>query len=196
MSTRSRAIILPALLAWSIGGTSFARPIAWDESINGDISNDRNAPSSILLALGSNTLTATSVSGDREYIHMGVPFGMSLAAINHVSWTSTDQLGFVAIQPGAIFTEPPTGTNVANLMGYTHFGPGAGTVGADILPALGAGAGATGFTPPLPFGNYVFWIQQTGQASTTYELDFVMIPAPGSITLLSVLGLTIARRRR
>lgn len=119
--------------------------------------------------------------------------------LNHIvlkSWQGTDQIGFIAVQTGSIFTEPPTGTNVANLLGYTHIGPGAGNLGSDFLPEMGQGSGAIGFTPPLTGEDYAFWIQQTGPSPVTYQLDFQVLPEPATLLVLSAGLAVLARKRR
>ncbi len=69
------------------------------------------------------------------------------------SFTSTDDLGFLAIQAGTTFTEPPVGTNVSQLGGYGHFGTGLSFpvthVGEDALAKMSTAPGAMGFTLPL-----------------------------------------------
>jgi hypothetical protein len=176
--------------------------VVWNESVNGDISGNRLAPTSVALSVGSNDVIGSVVGNpsDIDYLTMTVPAGDNLSQIILESFTSTDQKGFIGIQNGTTFTEPPTGTNVANLLGYTHFGPGAGNVGLDILPSMGTGAGSHGFTAPLPAGSYTFWIQQLG-ALTNYDFNFAVtrVPEPSS-SLLSVLALGVlpllAHRRR
>jgi hypothetical protein len=178
----------------------------YNESIDGDLSGNRLAPTSINLDPGSNTVTATSVAGDLEYYTVTVPGGFELSAIPLVSYVSLDALAFVGLQSGTTFTEPPTGTDVSQLLGWTHFGPGNGTVGTDVLDNIGAGTGAIGFTGPLGAGNYVFWTQQTGVNSTTYALDLQItavaaVPAlSGASALLLCAGLglmiLVATRRR
>lgn len=165
-----------------------------DESMHGDLSDDRLNPTPLVLADGVNSLIATSQAGDREYVRFTVPAGRQLGAVNLTSYSGVDGTAFIAAQAGTSMTEPPTGTNVGNLLGWTHFGPGAGNLGDDILPAIGTGPGAIGFLPPLPEGEYTFWIQQIGSTST-YQLDFVSIPAPATLTL-GVLALGAAARRR
>jgi hypothetical protein len=166
-----------------------ARATDYDEGVNGDLSGNRNAPTSIVLAPGSNLITATSVSGDLEYFNLSIPLNHSLSSIRVVSYVAGDNLAFLAVQQGTTFTEPNTGTNVANLLGWSHFGPGNSTVGTDILDNVGTGAGAIGFTPPLSASNYTFWAQQTGGSASTYVLDFqVAAPVPAlSAPLMIVL---------
>ncbi len=88
--------------------------------------------------------------------------------------TVLDDTAFIAVQSGSIFTEPPTGTDVSNLLGYSHFGPSLGHVGTDILDDIAAGEGAIGFVGTLQESQYTFWMQQTGPTPTTYTLNFVV----------------------
>jgi hypothetical protein len=169
----------------------------WDEGVNGDLSGNRLVPTDLGdLAAGSSTVTATSVAGDREYFTLVVPAGHQLDAIVLGSYTtSANSLSFVGLQSGATFTELPTGTNVANLLGWTHFG--AAQVGTSILDDIGLGFGAQGFAPPLPAGAYTFWTQETGASPATYGLDFQvsLVPEPGT-ALLVALGLAGLAARR
>jgi len=172
----------------------------WNETGNGDISGNRLAPTAVALSAGDNDVLG-SVQGnpsDLDYLTIHVPAGDVLAHIVLKSFVSTDQRGFIGIQSGATFTEPTVATNVANLLGYTHFGPGAGNVGLDILPAMGTGAGSQGFVAPLGAGDYTFWIQQLG-ALTTYDFDFQVtpVPEPSALVLaaLAAMAGTLALRR-
>ncbi|WP_413160456.1 PPC domain-containing protein [Capilliphycus salinus ALCB114379] len=152
----------------------------YDEAVDGDISGDRNAPTMLELEQGVNSLTATSVAGDIEYVTLTVPEGLQLDSVDVASYASdTDDIAFAAVQTGSIFTEPPTQTDVENLLGYSHFG--AIDVGTDILEDLANGQGAIGFDSPLPSGDYTFWLQQTGDAST-YSLDFNVSQAEDPVT--------------
>ncbi|MEM7113363.1 MAG: hypothetical protein AAF614_13085 [Chloroflexota bacterium] len=153
----------------------------YDEGVDGDLSGDRFNPTALTLSAGSNVLTATSVVGDLEYVTVHVPSGMQLDAIILTEYISEDDVSFIGLQSGNTFTEPPTGTNVANLLGWSHFGAGAGQVGSDILQDIGDGGGAIGFIGPLPSGDYTFWIQEIGAAAATYTLDMRVLPAVSNV---------------
>jgi hypothetical protein len=147
----------------------------YDEGVDGDLSDDRFNPTDLPpLVEGGNVLTATSVANDLEYLTVSVPSDFELTAILLESYISTDDRSFIAVQSGDTFTEPPTGTDVTNLLGWTHFGTGLGQVGADILDDMAGGAGAIGFTPPLSSGDYTFWLQETGTISATYTLNLII----------------------
>lgn len=181
------------LLAASTAGAASI----WSEGVDGDLSGNRLAPTALgALAAGSSTVTATSVAGDREYFSVVVPAGHQLDAIVLGSYSSASGLSFVAVQAGATFTEPSSGTNVANLLGWAHFGPA--QVATTILDDLGLGAGAQGFTPPLPAGTYTFWSQEVGASAITYALDFQVsvVPEPGTGALLALGVAALAARRR
>jgi len=147
----------------------------WNEGIDGDLSNNRLVPTVISLDPGSNTITATSVAGDPEYYAVNVPPGYQLSALTLVSYVSLDSVAFVGVQNGTTFTEPATGTDVSQLLGWLHFGPS--LVGTDILDDIGTGAGAIGFAGPQPAGDYTFWSQQTGANAATYTFDLQVAPA-------------------
>ncbi len=197
---RFAVVVSGTLLLWSAA----ARGASWDESVNGDLSSNRLSPTHITLNAGANSIRSTQVSansptGDVDYFWLTVPPGSQLTAINVVS-TTTTTLSFVAVQRGTTFTEPNVGTNVAALLGYGHFGPGNGTVGANILPSLGTGAGAIDFAPPLPAGDYTFWQQETSATPTTSTLSFVVsapnqVPVPRGAAVVLVVGLFAASNR-
>jgi hypothetical protein len=58
--------------------------------------------------------------------------------------------------------------------------------GDDLLPDIGKGDGAKGFTPPLTGPSYTLWMQQFDQ-DTTYQLDFVVnvVPEPSTWLLFA-----------
>jgi hypothetical protein len=147
----------------------------WNESTNGDLSGNMSTPTSLTLAAGNNDLFATTQGGDLEYVTVTVPAGGTMTGLFLRSYNSSDQTAFMALQRGATFTESPFAPNIANLLGYSHFGSIG--VGFNLLPGLGIAQGAQGFTPPLQSGPYTFWLQQLG-GTTNYQLDFVVSAPP------------------
>jgi len=188
-------ILLVVFSMFSLAPGQARAVVAWDEDVDGDLSGDGLAPSSAVLVLGSNTVTATSVSGDREYLRVTVPAGQALSQLVLNSFSGQDGTAFIAVQSGATFTESHIGTDVSNLLGYSHFGPAEGPVPFDYLPILGVSFGSIGFTAPLPSGDYTFWMQQTGVNATTYQWDLVTIPEPATLGLLLIGGAAVWRRR-
>ena len=168
-----------------------------NEAVNGDLSGNRLAPTVLNASFAVNSIIATSSPGDLEYYSITIPAGSQLIAINVTAYSNND-IAFIAVQSGPIFTEPNVGPNVANILGYSHFGKSNGTFGTDILDNMGQGPFPgplpIGFIPPLPAGTYTFWTQQTGPAAT-YQLDFV-VPEPGTFGLVALGLAALGLRRR
>lgn len=167
--------------------------VLWDESINGNLSNDRLNPTNLALNVGNNHIIGSMDSNDKQYVHFTLAPGMALTQLFVVSYVSQDNAAFIGVQEGSVFTEPAQGANAANLLGYTLWGTE--QIGTDILPAMGTGFGSMGFTPPLTGSDYTFWIQQTGDP-TDFDLNFVTTPEPGTMSLAIGAGLLILRRRK
>lgn len=189
---------LAVVLGWMVCGLAgMARgDVLHDESSHGDLSGDRLNPANFVLGIGVNSILATSLQGDIEYVHFSLPVGFSLTQVIPVSYVSNDGTAFIGVQAGTTFTEPPATANVANILGYTHFGTTPANIGQNILSAIGTGPGAIGFTPPLSGSDYTFWIQQTSSLNpTTYQIDFIVVPEPG-MGLLSMVSLGLLALRR
>jgi hypothetical protein len=162
--------------------TSSAFALDYTESVNGDFSNDRLAPTLWgTLPVGSNVLTGTTNSSDLDYFTINIPSGENLSGLKVVSFDGGDggdETAFIGVQTGTVMTVPPDTQTAAGLLGWSHFGPGVGDVGLDILPFIGSqGFGSTGFVPPLPSNNYTFWIQQLGFDPTAYQFEFIVSAA-------------------
>lgn len=166
---------------------------AWNESADGEITGDRFAPLFLNAAVGSNLLSGTVVDGDIDYFTFVVPVGAELAAVNLLGYESEDFRAFLGVQAGSEFTVDPDSPSPGDLLGYVLYGPD--LVGFDLLPIIGTGGGAIGFSGPLPAGQYTFWNQQTGIELTSYSFEFVIVPAPAGAAALALAGLGLGRRR-
>jgi len=165
---------------------------SWIESTNGDISGNRLSPSLLNITLGDNHVIGSFGSGDLDYLRLDIPAGLQIAAIN-VTEYSGSSVSFVGLQAGTTFSVSPSGASPGALLGYTLFGNA--NLNSNILPAIAAGSGALGFTPPLNPGSFTLWLQETA-GTTGYGLNFVAVPAPGFAALLGLGALTLGRRRR
>lgn len=189
-----KAVLL--VLALSFGAAAQAQ-IIWDETVQGDLSNDRLNPTNLNLNLGTNGVLASSGFSDIEYVHFHLAAGMQLDAIIPISYSGADEVAFIGVQAGSIFTEPASGANVANLLGWALWGPAMGNMNTNILPTIGTGAGAQGFTGPLTGSDYTFWIQNTG-SDFTWRMDFntSVVPEPATMAALFVGSIALLRRKR
>jgi hypothetical protein len=177
-----RSLVLAlALLALPAVASGFS----YSEGVSGDLSGNPAAPTALLAALGSNTLSATSGSGDAEYVVVTIPATYQLSSIVLTAF-SPNEVAFAAVQQGSTYTAV---TLPDDLDGWTHYGtrapaPADAMVGFDLLDNMGAGAGAIGFVPPLGSGDWTFLFQQTGGTLVSYTFDFVVIPEPSTLMLV------------
>jgi hypothetical protein len=172
--------------------------VMWIESVQGDLSDNRFAPTHLLIAPGPNELYGILSGGndqgglDRDYFSITVPDGYVLSQIVLDAYYSPDYAAFLGVQPGPIFPNDPDTVQPGDLLGWTHFGPD--QLNMDLLPIMGSHG--QGFTPPLPAGTYSFWAQQLDDY-TEYDLDFVVdVPAPSGAGLIVAPLLMLGRRRR
>jgi hypothetical protein len=187
----------------------------YDESVSGDLSNDKGAPTALTLTPGSNSVIGT-VNGfppggtdPQDWVSFTIPTGFVMTSYINSKYVSTDEQGFTGFQFGSSFSGDEF--LAPSYAGYAHFGTGAtnpdgtppsSTVGVDLLPLMANPAfapGATGFTLPLAAGTYTFLIQQGNPAITSYQFDMNVrpVPEPGSsLCLLGMGGLAILALRR
>ena len=172
------------------------------ESADGDLSGDGLAPTSISVAAGSNEIYGTTgrveTVTDRDYFAISVPTGHEIVALIEKAGTTTvGGVSFLAVQTGPQVTVPVSPPDATGLLGWIHYF--AVISDTDILVGLGSsGGGATDFVPPLPAGDYAFWIQDTGLGSSSYGFDLVIapVPEPGAGALLvGLLAFGLARAR-
>lgn len=180
---------------------------SYQESVSGDLSNNRLIPSVLAPTIGSNTLKGTFGPSavpdvpDLDYVTLTVPTGTVLHQIVLTQASVGGAFSFIGVEQGSQVSVPYTTSDASTLLGWHHFG--SSDVGTDILPSMSGGAGAQGFIPPLGAGSYTFWIMELDQAfSHSYGFDFrvAAVPEPStwaiSGTGLAVLGAMLGRRRR
>jgi MYXO-CTERM domain-containing protein len=177
--------------------------VAYSEAISGDLSGVGTSPTFVTVANGSNqVLGSTGNPGtgvDRDYFTISVPAGSVLASLKVLAGTAVlGGVSFIGLQAGNQFTVPFNQGTAAGMLGWTHYAPA--DAGVDILPRMAtSGAGASGFTAPLPAGAYSFWIQDfgAGTASYSFELNVAAVPeAPTAAVLLAGLAMLGLRRLR
>ena len=183
-----------AALLIVLSTTGITRAVVHNEATDGELSSSRTTPTSLgTFGPGTHSVIATSGSADQDNFTFTIPAGASLMSIIPISYSATD-ISFIGIASGSSL--PASTADPSGLLGYTHFGPGIGAenMGLNILPAMGVGPGAIGFTPPLGPGTYSVWMQQTN-APVTFQMDFV-VPEPGGAWILALLGACLVRRAR
>lgn len=186
-----------SIAAFMSAACSAQAAVVWDETAQGDLSNNGLAPSALVFAAGSNqVLGDTGNNGqvvDRDYFHFTVPAGMRLTAITVLGNTNVSGgSSFFGLQVGDQLTVAPSGAGADAMLGYTHYGND--FIGLDLLPLL-----AVAYPLGLPSATYSIWVQETG-GPATYGFDFVVaeVPLPGAGTLLGagLVSLAGLRRRR
>lgn len=195
--------------------TSFANAANYEESTQGDLSNNGLTPTSLLLTygnvvganglFGNNIISGTTgrVAGvvDRDYINVTVPVGYVWSALLLGNQTSVGGSGsFLGLAAGdKIAINPVTASSASGLLGYSIYGTA--SRGTDLLPAMSViGNGSSGFNAPLAAGDYTLWIQELATGTFNYRFNLVLNPVPESDTyamLLAGLGImgVVARRR-
>ena len=192
---------LTILVGVTLLGHTASADVVWDETLDGDLSEDYLAPTGITLAEGSNLVLFTSLDlpgdPDREYFTFTIETGYQLSNFILEAYTTTpaENLGFIGIASGSQFPSPPTSLSPAPLLGYSLMG--LADVGTDLLPAMGQAPGALGFEGPLGAGAYTVWAQETSLSLEEWRLNLVVtqVPAPGVVALAGLGGLVFRRRR-
>ncbi len=158
--------------------------VAWNEAVNGELSNNGNSPTALgSWGPGTHSVLTTSGSGDIDDFTFSVPAGLTLQSITNSVYSGLDETAFIGLAPGNTINHAiaPTG-----LIGYQHFGPAQGNTGTDLLQFMGGPQGP---------GNYSIWWQQAGSPATV-QLDFVVTPEPASALSLGLLAVAFTTTRK
>ena len=188
MRPRSFVSMGVTLLSMVLAQPAAAIPIH-DESSQGDLSDDRLAPTPFVLAAGASEILGTVMAGDRDYWSIVVPSGHRLDEIIVLDYAgASGGFAFTGIQAGAAVTVDPGDFTAVGLLGWVLFGDG--EIGTDVLDDMAvSGNGATGFVPPLGPGTYSVWTQETSTTPSEYVLSYVVTPEP---SVLALGGLTLS----
>jgi PEP-CTERM motif len=198
-----------------------ANATTYNESVSGDLSDNKAAPTPLVLTPGLNRVIGT-VAGfpefggtdPQDWVSFTIPAGFVMVSYVNEKYTGIDDQGFTGFQSNPFFSGDEF--NAASYTGYAHFGPLAqnpdgnpvrvSTVHVNLLPLMTDPTfdpGATGFTAPLGAGTYTFLIQQGDPNLTGYQFNMTLrpagaVPEPGSSLCLLAIGTfaTLALRRR
>jgi hypothetical protein len=171
--------LLHATFACAAFASGASAQIAYVESVSGDLSDNRLAPTSLTLGVGTNSVAGTFGPSptpdvpDLDYVTLTVPAGTRLTQIIVADADIGGAFSFIGAEAGTQVSVAWDEGIATPLLGWHHFA--SSEVGTDILTAMGAGSGAIGFTPPLPAGPYTFWIMEIDlQFPRVYEFLFVV----------------------
>jgi hypothetical protein len=170
--------VKPWIAALACQAAIASHAAVWDESLAGDLSNNRLAPTALAFAIGANQVLGSvgdAGSGvDRDYFKFTVPPGALLTSLKLLGNTSVSGgASFLALQAGPQITVTTSGVGVENLLGFTHYTTD--LIGTDILPLVVF----NNFSGALPSGAYSVWVQDTG-GLVDYGLEFGVVAAAGS----------------
>lgn len=188
---------LLAHLACALAALLAAIPAAalsvYEEAVQGDLSNDRNAPTAIDVSPGPNvvagTVSGTIAEPDDDFFTFTLEPGETLSAVVLLLHAPSLSTSFLGIHTG------PTYTNLGNsqALGWVFFD--SDDIGTDLLPRMAASNG--NFTAPLGPGTYSFWFDESTNVES-YRVDFqvTVVPEPGAAGLVGLGLWGLAARRR
>ncbi|MEL6796369.1 MAG: GC-type dockerin domain-anchored protein, partial [Planctomycetota bacterium] len=149
-----------------------------NETVDGDLADDPNAPSALAFELGSNVvegrvnLSNDTANGDRDFITLSVPAGQALTGLTLLNW-DPNNIGFIAVNAGSTGFVPSGATNAQFLAGVLVDTSNE----EDNLLSNFVSQSVTQNSlsaAELTEGDYTFVIQQTSDLTQDYALDFVL----------------------
>jgi hypothetical protein len=177
----------------------------YDESTDGDLSNDRLNPTLFQLSYG--TTSPNGIAGnnvvngsvgrvgstiDRDYLHIIVPtdFVWSELRVGNQTQVGSNS-SFIGLSAGSSMPLDPAAQSATGLLGFKLYN--LDDRGQDILDDMGVSQnGSSGFNTPLSAGSYTLWIQELAPGNFNYRFNLILtpVPEPESYAMLLV-GLAI-----
>jgi hypothetical protein len=196
------ALTTTALTTTALTTTACADLVAFDETRDGDASDDRFSPTTVALAAGVNTIrgsfgqSPTIDVHDLDYITFTVPEGFQLESFELQAASVGGAFSFVGLQAGPIITIPADWTSIETpLLGWAHFGTA--DVGQDLLEYMRVSPGSVGFSGPLRAGTYALWIMELDTSEPhSYSFGLGVTAVPGPSGFAAALAFGAIRRRR
>lgn len=182
---------LRAVFATFVASTAFATEV-WNETTNGELSANGNAPTPIVIAEGRNAWSgAVGLTGaaepDTDIVTFTVPDGLLLTSLLVERYDISPTVG------GGSFLAIAEGVSVETGFGSVHLSNALVDSTGEWLDDLAAGArfmapsaNVTGLSAPLPAGDYVVWL---GELTTRADYTLVATlatPEPSSCLLLTL----------
>lgn len=171
---RSLVFICAVIVVAFSATVDSVRAASYSEFVNGDLTLNTTAPTTLNLDPGSNLLTAQSSFTDGDLLRLVVPANATLNSIT-VEFHEGDIKVLAAMQVGSTWTAGTgAGVDFEQLLGYVEFptGHSHGThSGEDILDDIAASQFPPRFFPPLPGGAYTMLFQSPSTA-VNYVLSF------------------------
>lgn len=198
-----------AAIALSVGlAAPSLAAITFNEAVNGDASDDPTAPTNLgSLGFGLSTITGkfgrppnAPLGGpadepELDYISFTVPAGGQLDSFRVLSVDIGGAFSFLAIEAGPQVSVPWFTVDPSPLLGWYHYG--SVDLNVDILPGMGVGQGAIGFSGPLGPGTYTLWLMELDQfRAYDWSFELRVVPAPSTAAVLLGAGVLASRRRR
>ena len=179
---RSRTLALAALALAPIAAVASA-DVVYDEAVDGDLSDDPNAPTAIsFLSPGTSTVifTTDGLGDDRDIFTFNVAEGYQLSGIilDLFATEPAANLGFMGFAAGDVLGTDPLAPDPTALLGYAL--PGASDSGTDFFTQMGQAAGAQGYDGPLCVRTFDRNGWQSGTRRGVTAPANVSLPADGA----------------
>lgn len=181
---RTQLLQTGGALAWTLVAHSAMGAVVWNETVNGDLSGDSQAPTPLSFALGENTIQGSMgrdepiLPIDRDIFTVTLAPGQQLTSIRVDSLEGSGGGGsFYAVGPGTQINLSDPATHLSNTLLNQS-----GEVLDDLVH--NPFQGGTGISGPLGPGTYTFWFQETS-AVIGYSMTYTVVPEPGVLGVVA-----------